>query len=250
MRAASDYRAEARANLAGKWGRAVLVTLIYMAVAWLLGFVGGLIPFIGTIIVYVVAIPLSYGMLASFIRLKRDNNFSYSSMFTDGINNFKNVWLVVFQTILKLIAPIILMVVAIVVIIIGVVLISAAAASSSDASVALGIAGGFLAVIGYIMMAVASVWLYIKGLYYSLVYYILYDNPNMPAKEIVNLSESMMQGQRANYFVLQLSFIGWGILAAFTCGIGYLFLAPYMQLATIAFYEDKLNGPVNLDKNI
>lgn len=242
MRAASDNCREARANLTGKWGKGVLLTLIYMAVVWLIRIVGGFIPLVGTIVVYVVTIPLAYGMLASFIRLKRDDNFSYSSMFTDGFNNFKNVWLVIFQTILKLIAPVILLVASMFLIIIGVFLISAAASSSSDASAILGIAGGFLTILAYIMMVVAAIWMYIKGLYYSLTYYILFDNPNMPAKEIVNLSESMMQGQRANYFILQLIFLGLAFLAAFTCGIGYLFLFPYMHVATIAFYEDKINN--------
>lgn len=46
-----------------------------------------------------------------------------------------------------------------------------------------------------------------------------------------------MQGKRSKLFFLQLSFIGWAILAVFTFGIGYLWLLPYMQFATIAFYD-------------
>ena len=46
-----------------------------------------------------------------------------------------------------------------------------------------------------------------------------------------------MQGNRAKLFYLQLSFIGWSILVAFTFGIGMLWLTPYIQFAIIAFYK-------------
>ena len=45
-----------------------------------------------------------------------------------------------------------------------------------------------------------------------------------------------MQGHKFRYFRLELSFIGWAILAAFTCGIGYLFLVPYQNAAYAIFY--------------
>jgi hypothetical protein len=34
-----------------------------------------------------------------------------------------------------------------------------------------------------------------------------------------------------------LSFIGWGVLALFTFGIGYLWLAPYMCMTFTKYYE-------------
>lgn len=39
-------------------------------------------------------------------------------------------------------------------------------------------------------------------------------------------------------FMLHLSFIGWGILTAFTFGIGQLFLIPYVNTSQAFFYED------------
>ena len=39
-------------------------------------------------------------------------------------------------------------------------------------------------------------------------------------------------------FLLDLSFIGWAILCCFTLGIGFLFLAPYVEASHAAFYED------------
>ena len=46
-----------------------------------------------------------------------------------------------------------------------------------------------------------------------------------------------MNGNRWRLFCLELSFIGWMILASFTFGIGMLWLVPYMAIAQIVFYE-------------
>ena len=51
-------------------------------------------------------------------------------------------------------------------------------------------------------------------------------------------SSAMMKGRRWHLFCLYLTFIGWGLLAILTCGIGVLWLTPYMQSAFAAFYED------------
>ena len=46
-----------------------------------------------------------------------------------------------------------------------------------------------------------------------------------------------MRGHKFDYFALQLSFIGWAILACLTFGIGFLWLIPYIQLTSIEFYR-------------
>lgn len=47
-----------------------------------------------------------------------------------------------------------------------------------------------------------------------------------------------MDGHKWRFFVLQLSFIGWDILACCTFGIGYIWLAPYKNATYAAFYKD------------
>ncbi|MBR6556313.1 MAG: DUF975 family protein, partial [Clostridia bacterium] len=56
----------------------------------------------------------------------------------------------------------------------------------------------------------------------------------------IRMSKELMRGKKMDLFILQLSFIGWSILCLFTCGIGYLILAPYMQTAEAAFALDCL----------
>jgi len=48
----------------------------------------------------------------------------------------------------------------------------------------------------------------------------------------------MMQGYKNDYFLLQLSFIGWGILCSLTLGIGFLWLTPYIKTGNAIFYRE------------
>lgn len=78
----------------------------------------------------------------------------------------------------------------------------------------------------------------IKTYSYSLVPYILRDNENIKNDEAIELSMKMMNGHKFDLFFLQLTFIGWGILAILSCCIGFLWLVPYMKAAKADFYED------------
>ena len=50
-----------------------------------------------------------------------------------------------------------------------------------------------------------------------------------------------MDGHKWELFCLELSFIGWVLLAGITFGVGGIFLAPYMKAAYAAFYRDKIS---------
>lgn len=73
---------------------------------------------------------------------------------------------------------------------------------------------------------------------YAMTGYILAEHPELTAGEAIARSKEMMSGNRFRLFCLQLSFIGWSILCAFTLGIGNLWLRPYKQAATAAFYRE------------
>ena len=73
---------------------------------------------------------------------------------------------------------------------------------------------------------------------YAMTPYILAEHPELPAREALARSKEMMGGNRWRLFCLQFSFIGWAILSALTLGIGNLWLTPYKQAATAAFYRD------------
>ena len=58
----------------------------------------------------------------------------------------------------------------------------------------------------------------------------------MKAKEALSLSRQMMQGHKFNAFVLSLSFIGWEFLGLLLCGIGILFVQPYVDATFAELY--------------
>ena len=94
------------------------------------------------------------------------------------------------------------------------------------------------------------IWAITKSFYYQLAYLVAVENPDMSAKDAVLKSEELMQGNRAKLFYLQLSFIGWAILSAFTFGIGILWLAPYMQFAVITFYKYVSGNTQNVEVTV
>ena len=73
---------------------------------------------------------------------------------------------------------------------------------------------------------------------YSMTSYILAEHPEMSASEAMQKSKEMMKGNRWRLFCLEISFIGWEILCAFTLGIGQLWLIPYKETAITAFYRE------------
>ena len=75
---------------------------------------------------------------------------------------------------------------------------------------------------------------------YALTYYILKDNPELTFMEGITRSKELMKGNKMSLFQLQLSFIGWFLLALMTFGIGFIPLSAYYNGAKAAFYEEVL----------
>lgn len=70
-----------------------------------------------------------------------------------------------------------------------------------------------------------------------MVPYILAENPGMDRKEVFQISKEMMNGHKTDAFFLDLSFIGWQFLSAFTCGILAIFYVnPYIQATHAEIY--------------
>ncbi|MBS5799772.1 MAG: DUF975 family protein [Clostridiales bacterium] len=81
----------------------------------------------------------------------------------------------------------------------------------------------------------------IKSYSYCMSFYILADHPEITVREAMNESKRMTQGHKMDLFILQLSFIGWGILATLTFGIGYFWLIPYTQVTMANTYKKLAN---------
>lgn len=84
----------------------------------------------------------------------------------------------------------------------------------------------------------------IKNLAYSQAPYIFKDltDANLGNKisylDCISQSRALMKGQKWRLFWLQVSFIGWDILAILSLGIGLIWLRPYKCATYAAFYSD------------
>ncbi len=80
-----DLRKISREQLKGKWGTALLLCLIFSIISGL----PGVIPYLGSIISLLIAGPLTLGLVGCFVRLVRNETFTFEGLF-DGFKYFKS----------------------------------------------------------------------------------------------------------------------------------------------------------------
>lgn len=84
----------------------------------------------------------------------------------------------------------------------------------------------------------------VKSYSYSMVPYLMADNPELDYKGAMKLSLHMTSGQKLRMFVLDLSFIGWGILGLLAFVVGILFLVPYYEATKAELYAVLKNNAI------
>lgn len=78
----------------------------------------------------------------------------------------------------------------------------------------------------------------VKAVSYSMVYFVLVENPGIGVRKALDISKIMTEGHKADLFVMSLSFLGWSLLAQLTGGIGYILLVPYQTISFANAYND------------
>ena len=159
----SDFRAEARKKLQGRWKKAVILSLGYMAIFFVLGFIEGLLPEESTIAsiwslaTLIVEIPLAFGFLAVLLKFyKGDDEVKAFDYLKIGFDNFKRSWAIVWYTFLKMILPIILVIISYAIIIAG-----AVGLESSNS------AFGLLTFVGVVLLIASYIWMIPKAYLYQ-----------------------------------------------------------------------------------
>lgn len=77
----------------------------------------------------------------------------------------------------------------------------------------------------------------VKHYEYLMVPYIIAENPAMDYKEAFQISKQMMDGEKMETFIMDLSFLGWYLLSAVTCGLLAIFYVnPYVQASFAEMY--------------
>jgi uncharacterized membrane protein len=76
----------------------------------------------------------------------------------------------------------------------------------------------------------------IKSYAYSMVPYILADNPNIGSSRAIQLSNQMTAGHKFDIWVLELSFLGWYLLGMLLFFVGIFFVKPYENATKAELY--------------
>ncbi|MCC8123721.1 MAG: DUF975 family protein [Oscillospiraceae bacterium] len=185
------------------------------------------------IIMIIVALYMSimqYGYYSYAIRLARKEQPGYSNLF-DGFYKFgKVIAATILQSIFIFLWTLLGMIPFFVFYILALVL-------SSPFLVV-------LAVLGYIWGVIfACIILY----RYRLTLFFLIDNPDMGPLQAITASKHAMKGKKWTLFVLDLSFLGWHILCAFTLYILSLWIEPYYTATLANFYNHTVHGTYCID---
>lgn len=193
----AELKNNAKHDLRGNWGWSVGIALVYEVLTWLLDFVQGNDAVWITI----------YSIIAGLITI----SWEYTSLaLVDGDKENANF---------------------------GGILASVRDDRFGSSFVAM--------ILIYIYTVLWSILLIIPGIIkiysYSQTYYILKDKldsgQKISANEAITESRKLMNGHKMEYFILQLSFLGWLILGVITLGIAYLWVLPYMYTTDAQYYR-------------
>lgn len=88
--------------------------------------------------------------------------------------------------------------------------------------------------LGFVLLIVPGI---IVACGLAMTFYIMVDDQNISGMDALQQSWNMMRGHKWDYFCLNFRFIGWILLSIITCGIGFIFLYPYMVAASQNFYR-------------
>lgn len=76
MKRSSELRAQAWSALSGKWGMAVVATLVYMVICGVIS----LIPYVSSIAALLVSLPLAYGFTVMLLNVVRGSDVKLDTM--------------------------------------------------------------------------------------------------------------------------------------------------------------------------
>lgn len=218
MKTNSEIRKEARSLMSGNWGSAVLLTLVYLII------VGGIsftVSFVGTIVEMQVN---DYGITSQIL-----------SFFTNLFISFPLAF-------------------SLVLLYVGFVrgenrlsvggIFKAFKSPHYLNSIGVYFLMGLFTALWTMLFIIPGI---IKSLSYALAPYILADKPELSVNEAIDESMAMMDGHKADLFLIQLGYAALAILSLLALGIPLLWLDPYYKVVYAKFYEEvkaEYNGTI------
>ena len=237
----AELKRLSREQLNGRWGIAIGANLLMQLItsALLMPFYflfilsgGRMVQYItymvATFIIAAVSIVIQCGILRIYFGFARGEEISIGMMFSEFSR----------RPFRYMLGYLLLMFIEMVCIIPGTICFS------------VGLVGGtFLAIaIGAALYLVGMVIMLIVALRFSQVFLILLEHGEMGVMEAFHRSAELMEGNMGRFFYIELSFIGWALLGLLSCGIGMLWVTPYMMQVSVNFYRS-LTGELDEVEN-
>jgi uncharacterized membrane protein len=272
IKSINEIKKEARQALNGRWAIAILVCFIFILITSIVSILIGIkdisalknsfsylqssqamglqgsnsqvIINLNTLVNFIIGGPLLFGLSSFFLKLIRNNDVKVEDLF-NGFRKFGKTFLLklvitIFSILWSLVVFVPTTIIGIIICIPAIKNISYENIYGSEFEILENIFAmiiGSLAIVGLIFIIAFIIYSLI--IYkYELSYYILVDNEDYDAMTCISQSKKMMKGFKSKLFLLNLSFIGWGILCLMSFGIGFLWLRPYIYTSKAAFYEN------------
>lgn len=82
----------------------------------------------------------------------------------------------------------------------------------------------------------------ILSLLYAQAYFLLHDFPQYSVRELLSKSRKLMAGHKGRLFYIYVSFLPLLLVAILSCGIGLIWLIPYMNATQTEFFLDLIQN--------
>lgn len=240
MMTRKEMKSLAKDKLKGRWTNFVLLTLIIIAIELIVTY---LINRIDSLAIFSILNICNYVLLSPALSAA---GIVYTIKFVDSDEKLsmkeamptKKIWV----NFIKIMLATILFVLPAFLIIFGAQILSILTATvsqviafSSSMFIDSDIITTFTGII-VIAMIISAIYCMIISLFLFPLSYVMTEEQDLGVWEGVGKAFRIMKGHKWELFVLELSFIGWGILAILTLGIGMLWLIPYMHTTMRIYY--------------
>ena len=230
----SEMRARARQSLQGHWGAVALITLINSVISVTISGITSATTFLSFLSVFTAVFSATYSV--SLYRTHRKSD-DYDDLFNVYFDLGDKKWLRYLGYQMAYVIPLIigLCVIVVLYLVAGSLadLIDLGTLTSTKSLVAM--QTQFLEITWPVWLLCIAAAIYVS-LAMALVPYIIFDHPELGCAEVLRRSWFMMKGHKWQLLLLQLSFIGWILLAILTLFIAMFWITPYIETAKAEFY--------------
>lgn len=234
-----ELKQKSRDQLRGQWMIPVIVTLITGIISIVTGKIGeGFVENSGgsilfSIISTLISIIIGIAVTAFYLKLGRGKKVEFSDLLIEGRTMGKGIGIDLLTTVMLIPLVIVCVIIFVIIAIFGF-----GSALSGYPYIDMSSMVSSLFWLFFVALLVISVPLMILGSYFALAIMFICEDNTRGVWECIKLSFQHMNGNLWRYILLQLSFIGWGLLCILTIGIGFLWLIPYITVTDINFFND------------